>query len=110
MRRKWICRTGDDGKTDFIEISDDVGNSLPASSSSVAIHTDTIAPTWHPADGKIYDSKSQFRKVTRAHGCREVGSDWRHSDGSINRWAVASKPKQESVKETLIKVLKGEVH
>ena len=110
MRRKWVCRTGDDGKTNFIEISGDADVSPSASSSSVAIHEDTIPPTWHPADGKIYDSKSQFRKVTKEHGCVEMGNDWRRADGSINRWAYASAPKTESPKETLIKVLRGEIH
>jgi len=110
MRRKWVCLTGDDGKTDFIEISGGADNSLSAPSSSVAIHTDIIEPTWHPADGRYYESKSKFRNVTKAHGCREIGNDWRHSDGSINRNAVASQSKQESVKETLVKVLRGEVH
>lgn len=26
-------------------------------------------------DGRYYDSKSQFRAVTKAHGCIEVGND-----------------------------------
>ncbi len=29
----------------------------------------------HPITGKLMDSKSQFRAVTRAHGCVEVGND-----------------------------------
>ncbi len=29
----------------------------------------------HPSTGKLMDSKSQFRAVTRAHGCVEVGND-----------------------------------
>jgi hypothetical protein len=29
----------------------------------------------HPATGKLMDSKSQFRDVTRAHGCVEVGNE-----------------------------------
>lgn len=36
---------------------------------------DSMNPTKHPIDGKIYDSKSKFREVTRAHGCIEVGND-----------------------------------
>jgi hypothetical protein len=34
---------------------------------------DTMAATWHPANGQYYDSKSEFRRVTKAHGCVEVG-------------------------------------
>jgi len=31
--------------------------------------------TKHMADGKIYTSKSEFRKATRAAGCVEVGNE-----------------------------------
>ncbi len=31
----------------------------------------------HPANGKMYDSKSKFRAETKAHGCVEVGNDVR---------------------------------
>lgn len=36
---------------------------------------DEMPPTEHPCDGKVYDSKSTFRKVTRFFGCEEVGND-----------------------------------
>jgi len=36
---------------------------------------DTIDTTWHPANGRHYDSKSEFRRVTKAHGCEEVGTE-----------------------------------
>lgn len=29
----------------------------------------------HPCDGKVYESKSAFRRVTKANGCIEVGTD-----------------------------------
>jgi hypothetical protein len=29
----------------------------------------------HPADGRHYDSKSRFRRVTKDHGCVEMGND-----------------------------------
>ena len=29
----------------------------------------------HPCDGKLYESKSAFRRVTKANGCVEVGND-----------------------------------
>lgn len=111
MRRRWLCLKDSSGGLQMVDISDGVDVSPSASSSfSVSIHEDTIPPTWHPADGKYYNSKSAFRRTTRAHGCREIGNDWYHKDGTINRWAVASPPKTESVKETLIKVLRGEIH
>lgn len=37
--------------------------------------SDTMPGMKHPITGKMMDSKSQFRAVTRAHGCVEVGND-----------------------------------
>lgn len=37
--------------------------------------TDTMDGTWHPCDGRVYDSKSRFRAETRARGCIEVGNE-----------------------------------
>ena len=37
--------------------------------------SDTMPGTVHPVTGKMYDSKSEFRKATRAAGCVEVGND-----------------------------------
>lgn len=36
---------------------------------------DTMAPAEHPLDGRMYDSKSGFRAVTKAHGYTEMGND-----------------------------------
>lgn len=44
------------------------------------IITDSMDPAAHPCTGKVMDSKSEFRKVTKAHGCVEVGNE-RMSDG-----------------------------
>lgn len=40
----------------------------------VHIIQDSMDATWHPADGKYYESKSEFRRVTKAHGCQEYGN------------------------------------
>ena len=48
---------------------------LVSANQSVSVISDTMAATWHPADGKHYDSKSKFRSVTRAHGCVEIGTE-----------------------------------
>jgi hypothetical protein len=37
--------------------------------------SDVMPATRHPITGKLMDSKSEFRKITRAHGCIEVGND-----------------------------------
>lgn len=42
---------------------------------TVHVISDTMDLTRHMADGRYYDSKSQYRKVTRANNCVEVGND-----------------------------------
>lgn len=37
--------------------------------------SDSIAPFRSMADGKMYDSKSQYRRELKARGCVELGSD-----------------------------------
>ena len=39
----------------------------------VHLITDTMDKTWHPADGRTYESKSAFRRATKACGCVEYG-------------------------------------
>jgi len=42
-----------------------------------AVHyiSDHMDFTQHMANGQYYDSKSEFRKVTKAYGCIEVGNE-----------------------------------
>lgn len=48
----------------------------PRSENATAyVRDDTMPPTEHPCDGKLYDSKSVFRRVTRSFGCEERGND-----------------------------------
>ena len=42
---------------------------------AIGVISDTIPDMVHPANGKMYDSKSTFRKVTRAYGYEEVGTE-----------------------------------
>ena len=48
-----------------------IGNQTP----SISVISDTMEHTRHMANGKYYDSKSEFRKATRAAGCVEVGNE-----------------------------------
>lgn len=48
-------------------------HSKPSDATHVII--DTMNPLIHPITQKMMDSKSEFRKVTRAHGCEEVGNE-----------------------------------
>lgn len=47
----------------------------PTEAKAPGVIQDTMDATWHPIDGKMYESKSQFRRTTRANGCYEVGND-----------------------------------
>jgi hypothetical protein len=64
MRRRYIYR---DGK--FVELTSTPERELHY------VQGDTMEPTRHPVDGKIYDSKSAFRRVTKATGRQEVGNE-----------------------------------
>jgi len=108
MRKRWLCRRDSDGGLHLIDISEGA-MAFGADAPSLFIHQDTIDQTINPLDGKLYDSKSAFRRTTRAHGGREIGNDWFHKDGTINHNAISSsRERTESVKDTLIKVYKGE--
>ena len=47
----------------------------PKSGAAFFVISDEMKPMRHPITNKLMDSKSQFRAVTRAHGCVEVGND-----------------------------------
>ena len=47
----------------------------PPKTAAPHVISDTIADTWHPATGKTYDSKSAFRRATKAAGCVEIGTE-----------------------------------
>jgi hypothetical protein len=36
---------------------------------------DTMVPLKHPISGKVYDSKTEFRKETKARGLIEIGTE-----------------------------------
>ncbi len=47
----------------------------PKTSGAPYVISDTQPLLWHPVTGKHTDSKSEFRKMTVAAGCRELGND-----------------------------------
>lgn len=53
----------------------DVTNWKPPPRKTPYIIRDGSAPMVHPATGQVFDSKSEFRKVTKAHGLTEMGND-----------------------------------
>lgn len=41
----------------------------------IYVISDTMEPAMHMASCRVLDSKSEFRKDTRAHGCIEIGNE-----------------------------------
>lgn len=62
-----------DGRQVFrkIETVERKRSSLPAP----MLNLDTMPDVQHPCTGEYISSKSEFRKVTKAHGCVEIGND-----------------------------------
>lgn len=105
MKRKvWVLRADENGEPVLLPVEQAERGKKPL---GAIVHEDTIPPTFNHADGKIYTSKSAMRKTYKALGAIEVGNDLRNKDGGFS--PLYSRPKQESVRETLSKVLKGEI-
>lgn len=66
IRGHWAFR---DGK--LVEIE----RYRPAENKSAYIITDTMDATFHHGDCRVYESKSSFRKATKASGCVEIGNE-----------------------------------
>ncbi len=69
----YAWQTLSDGRQVYrrIEEHEPARSSLPCP----MISLDTMPAAQHPCDGQHYDSKSAFRRVTKAHGCIELGND-----------------------------------
>lgn len=59
-------------------------DAAPLRSGGVHIISDHLPDLRHPITGKVMDSKSGFRAVTRAHGCVEVGNEVQRDTRQIN--------------------------
>ncbi len=68
MRGSWVMRNGR-------LVRKETAAPLNAPRAAPQVISDTMPAMRHPITGKPMDSKSQFRGVTRAHGCVEVGNE-----------------------------------
>lgn len=61
------------------------------------------------ADGKRYDSKSQYEKAVRAKGCRVVGNDWNNRDLSSRqvRGDFNVRPELAKTTKTILERMNG---
>lgn len=83
MRKKYVWR---DGRMQEMGEGD-------APAPRIHVIQDSMDATWHPCTGKIMDSKSEFRKVTKAHGGVEIGNE--------NPYIKPKKPNLPPVIETI---------
>lgn len=68
MRGTWVMRNGR-------LVRKERAAPLNVSSAAVYVISDTMDPVKHMATGRMLDSKSEFRRDTKAAGCIEVGND-----------------------------------
>lgn len=76
---------------------------------SIHVQDDTMQPLEHPADGNVYDSRSKFREVTKAHNCVEMGNDRMPKIGETWRKRPIEDIQRE-VKENYDKSVRGELN
>lgn len=66
---------------------------------------DSIEPTKHPADGRVYESKSQYNQVTRSRGLVEIGPEGLKA--MLKRDPHEIRPVKETIREAVQKVNQG---
>lgn len=54
------------------------------------VSQDTMPPTEHPLTGEVFESKSAFRAVTKAHGYEEVAGAWSTQE-QRDKWRAENK-------------------
>jgi hypothetical protein len=68
--------------------------------------SDNMDALWHPADNSFTDSKSQFRRLTKKHGCVEVGNDI--STKQTKTWIKPDKRQRvEDIKRAIYELKNG---
>jgi len=70
---------------------DSCGKPYNNSDKSFNVISDIMDPARHMCDGKLYDSKSEFRRITKQHGCVEVGNDPSIMNPKPRQWKAPDK-------------------
>lgn len=73
------------------------------------INDDSMPACEHPITGEVFESKSAFRRVTKAHGCVEVGNDLLGRRNCPKLDAVLTDEKRKEVIKASIEELKDPV-
>lgn len=70
-------------------------------------NSDTMEPTRHMINSKIYTSKKKFRNETKAHGCIEVGDQTHYLTKSRAPKLLSRRERREDIKKALYEVRNG---
>lgn len=88
--RKWVCRW-DSAADKMIMIP--VGEASPEP--RLHVIQDSMDAVAHPVTGRLMDSKSAFREVTKAAGCVEMGND---APVQPKQWSEPTNVKQDLIR------------
>lgn len=72
---RYVYRPNHPDADEFGTVDVDLIGSDYEASSAPGVISDNMDMTRHMADGRHYDSKSEFRRATKRAGCVEVGTD-----------------------------------
>lgn len=101
----------------WVELNDDYWKCLPDMDScgrpysrsdgpSHNVISDIMSDTKHMGNGKTYDSKSEFRKATKASGCIEVGNDFNNAPPRKNI-ELDRRQRREHIKQSIYELKNG---
>lgn len=100
----WLYRPGHPMANENGMVDSAMAGPCPKDGEAPYVISDIIDATWHPATGQRFDSKSNFRRATKASGCEEVGTSRQTDRREI---AVKTKEVARDVIEAVKKVNQG---
>lgn len=92
----YVIRNGE-----LVEKGSRSGNTAPH------VIRDTMDPTLHMADGKLYDSKRAFRAATKAAGCIEIGTQKDYGMKRSFKPTLDKRERVEAIKRTIYELQNG---
>lgn len=103
----------------WVELNDAYWNNLPEVDScgkpynnsqhaGFSVISDIMSDTRHMADGKTYNSKSEYRKATRKAGCIEVGNDTSMLQSKVRKSIELDRgQRREAIKQSIYELRNG---
>lgn len=101
VKARWVF---DPATKEMVEVPLDY---KPKRVDAPAVYQDSMDAIEHPADGRMYDSKSAFRRVTKEHGLEERGNERRIASGTPVRSGMSDADYERSAKEAYEMVRSG---